>query len=160
MKALAIMCGLVCCGLIGCSNHSSRTLPAEVTRAFEEAVGTDDPAKAGELFTEDAEILTQERPVVKGREEIKQYLADQMNPMILFDTTTEMSVVRGDIALETGKYTFRDTRRGADIEYGKYMTVWRKDGDHWKIFRTMFNTDEPTGTRVSVAHDDAAPGSG
>ncbi|MET0657451.1 MAG: nuclear transport factor 2 family protein, partial [Steroidobacteraceae bacterium] len=86
-------------------------------------------------------------------EEIKQYLADQMNPMILFDTTTEMSMVRGDLALETGTYKFRDTRRGADIEYGKYMTVWRKDGNDWKIYRAMFNTDEPTETKVTVAHE-------
>src|SRR5262245_2732763 len=153
MKALAIVFGLVSCGVVACSNHSSKELPSSVTRSFEEAVATDNPDNVAALFTDDAEILTQERPVVKGKQEIKQYMADQMNSVMMFDTTTEMTMVRGDVALETGTYKFRDTRRGADIEYGKYMTVWRKEHDQWKIFRAMLNTDEPTETKVTVAHE-------
>lgn len=152
MKAFAIVGGLVGCGLIACGNPSTDALAPEVTRAFEEAFATDEPSAVAALFTDDAEILAQERSAVKGKQDIEEYLAAQISPVIMFDSTTEMSVVRGDYAFETGSYTFRDTRRGADIEYGKYMHVWRKDDDDWKIFRAMYNADEPLNAEVSVAH--------
>lgn len=153
MKALVLLFGIVGCGLSGCSHQSAGTLPADVTRAFEEALASDHADAVAALFTDDAEILTQERPTVKGKEDIKEYVAEQMNPMIMFDSTTDMSMVRGDLALETGSYRFRDTRRGADIESGKYMYVWKKQNDHWKLFRAMYNTDEPVNAKVTVAHE-------
>jgi hypothetical protein len=68
----------------------------------------------------------------------------------MFDTTTEMSLTSGNLAVETGTYTFRDTRRAADIETGKYMHVWKKEGENWKIYRAMFSTDEPTTGQVAT----------
>lgn len=153
MKSLAVVCALASCVVGACGNRSGEALPPDVTRAYEDALATDNPDTVAELFTKDAEILAQERGVVKGQENIRQYLADQASPVIMFDTTTDMSLVRDDLAFETGSYIFRDTRRGADIEFGKYMHVWRKEGDRWKLFRAMYNADEPVNAQVTVAHE-------
>jgi uncharacterized protein (TIGR02246 family) len=154
MKTLSMMCAVMSLGLMACGQRAVENLPPEVTRAFEDAFAKDDPAKVSTLFTEDGEILLQDRPAVKGRQEIQQYVADQISPMIMFDLTTDVTVAREDLAMETGSYTFRDTRRGADIERGKYVHVWRKQGNDWKLFRAMYNTDEPMNAQVSVAHDE------
>jgi uncharacterized protein (TIGR02246 family) len=134
----------------GCDSRESQ-LPPQVTRAFEQTFAGKDPAATAALFTDDAQILMQEQPAVKGRHDIEQFLAEQMNPILLFDQTTDMSLVRGDLALETGSYTFRDSRRGDNLENGKYMYVWRRVGQHWKLYRAMFNTDAPTQAEVTVS---------
>lgn len=153
MKGIAIACFLAALTQ-GCSSRDETPLPLAVTRAFEETFASDDAAAMAALFTEDAEILTQERPTVRGRHNIQQYFAEQMSPAMMFDETTDMSLVRGDFALETGSYTFRNTRRGDDAENGKYMHVWRRSDDHWKLYRAMYNTDEPTKAEVSVTYLD------
>jgi hypothetical protein len=133
-----------------CAGRSTDSLPEDVTRACEEA-----PRAMSRHpwppCSQKTQILAQERPVVKGRHATHEYLAEQINPVLMFDSTTDMSVVCDDFAFESGRYTFRDTRRGADIEYGKNMHVWRKEGDQCKIFRAMYNADEPVNAQVSVA---------
>lgn len=116
-------------------------LPSTVTQAFEIAFTKHDLPALLALFTDDAQILPEHGPVVSGRDEIEDFLKNQMTPVVSFNTDTEMTLVRGDVAVEQGHYTVRDTRQGTNIEMGKYMFIWRKvDGD-WRIYRTIYNTD-------------------
>ena len=148
MKALAIGCAIVA-ATSACSQQDNAGLPHDVTSAFEQAFASKDAAKTAALFTSDAQILEQDRPAVP-REEIESYLAAHMDPILMFDTTTEQSIVRGDLGVEIGSYKFRDTRRGSDVENGKYIHIWRKEGEQWKLYRTMYSTDRPMRADVSV----------
>ena len=49
-----------------------------------------------------------------------------MTPKVAYDTDTEMTLVRGDLAVEQGRYRVRNVRRGSDVEEGKYLHVWRR----------------------------------
>jgi ketosteroid isomerase-like protein len=149
VKAISIGCAIVL-ATAACSNQDDPVgLPREVTSAFEQAFVAKDAAKAAALFTKDAQIFQQDRPAVP-HDEIESYLAGQMNPILMFDTTTEQTFVRGDLGVEIGSYKFRDTRRGADVENGKYIHIWRKEGGQWKLYRTMYSTDAPLRADVSV----------
>ena len=57
------------------------------------------------------------------------------------ETTIETLNVwlEGDIAYETGKYTYRFKREGKDVtSSGKYVVVWkRQDNGGWKILRDI-----------------------
>lgn len=154
MKKTALACATAAILLSGCSHSKDAALPPDVTRKFEDYIATQNAALAASLFTDDAEIFSEGRPLVHGRRNIRQYLADQMSPTILFDADTRMSLVRDDLALETGAYTFRDTRKGVDIEHGKYMHAWRRQGAAWKLFRAMYNSDEPLAAKASVSYSD------
>ena len=149
MKTIGAICGLLCClAVTGCARENS--LPLSVTQAYEQAFNKDDVAACVALFTEDAQILPQHGPIVSGREAIEQYLKDQMTPVALFNAYTDMTLVREDIGIEQGHYTVRDLRRGSDIELGKYVHVWRKVNNDWKLYRIIYNTDVAPRPEVSV----------
>ena len=148
MKIIGAICGLLCLAVTGCARDD--TLPRSVVQAFEQAFNKDDIAACVALFTEDAQILPEHGPIVSGREGIKQFLKDQMTPVVMFDTSDDMTLVREDLAIEQGTYRVRDLRRGVDIELGKYLHVWRNVNGDWKLYRIIYNTDVAPRAEVSV----------
>jgi len=137
LSAFSIL--FLCLFVSGCARNEA--LPSTVTQSFEIAFTRHDLPGLLALFTEDAQILPEHGPVITGHSEIESFLKNQMTPVVSFKTDTDMTLVRGDIAVEQGHYTVRDTRQGANIEMGKYMFVWRKVNDDWRIYRTIYNTD-------------------
>jgi ketosteroid isomerase-like protein len=143
--AASILCAAA---MAGCSR--SGTLPASVTGALEQAFTRHDLPACVALFTDDAQILPQHGPAVSGHEEIETFLKDSMNQRVTYDTDTQMSIVRGDLAIEQGRYVVRNVRRGVDVEEGKYLHVWRRVGNDWKLYRMIYNTDVEPRTEVSI----------
>jgi ketosteroid isomerase-like protein len=152
MTAPRVM-SMVCAGIGLCLPACTRIdqLPADVVGAYEQAFNRDDIAGCMALFAEDAQILPEHGPIVTGRDGIEQFLKDQMTPVAAFNTETEMTLVRRDLAIEQGHYRVRDVRRGSDIEEGKYLHVWRNVGGDWKLYRVIYNTDVEPAANVSVA---------
>ena len=149
MNATTFAATLLCAAaMVGCSQ--SGTLPGDVTGAWEQAFTRHDLPACLALFTDDAEILPQHGPKVKGAKEIEAYLQDSMNKRVSYDTDTEMSIVRDDLAVEQGRYVVRNVRRGLDVEAGKYLHVWRRVGNDWKLYRMIYNTDVEPRTEVSI----------
>ena len=139
---------LCAASMLGCSR--SETLPADVTGALEHAITRHDLAASVALFSDDAEILPQHGPAVRGRQEIEAYLNDWTTPKVTYDTDTELTLVRGDLGVEQGRYRIRNVRRGSDVEDGKYLHVWRRVGNDWKLYRIIYNTDVAPRTEVSI----------
>ncbi|MBM0107226.1 nuclear transport factor 2 family protein [Steroidobacter sp. S1-65] len=138
----------------GCGSNGNDRLPKAVVQSFEQCFNADDLDKCVNLFDDDAQILPERGPAVAGREGIEAFLKDQMTPVVSFNTESDMSLVRNDIAIEQGHYKVRDVRRGSDVEEGKYMHVWRNRNGDWKLYRVMYNTDVAPDTAVSVAAAD------
>ena len=139
---------LCAASMLGCSR--SETLPADVTGALEQAITRHDLAASVALFSDDAQILPQHGPAVRGRQEIEAYLNDWTTPKVTYDTDTELTLVRGDLGVEQGRYRIRNVRRGSDVEDGKYLHVWRRIGNDWKLYRIIYNTDVAPRTEVSI----------
>jgi ketosteroid isomerase-like protein len=142
------MCVLCAASMLGCSR--TETLPADVTGALEQAISRHDLAASVALFSDDAQILPQHGPAVRGRQEIEAYLNDWTTPKVTYDTDTELTLVRGDLGVEQGRYRIRNVRRGSDVEDGKYLHVWRRVGNDWKLYRIIYNTDVAPRTEVSI----------
>jgi ketosteroid isomerase-like protein len=148
-RSLASATVILCvAAVVGCSR--SDTLPANVTSALEQAFTGHDLDATVALFADDAEILPQHGPAIRGRQEIEAYFKDSMTPKVVYDTDTEMTLVRGDLAVEQGRYRVRNVRRGSDVEEGKYLHVWRLRQDDWKLYRIIYNTDVEPRTQVSI----------
>lgn len=141
-------CVLCAASMLGCSRTD--TLPADVTGALEQAISRHDLAASVALFSDDAQILPQHGPAVRGRQEIEAYLNDWTTPKVTYDTDTELTLVRGDLGVEQGRYRIRNIRRGSDVEDGKYLHVWRRVGNDWKLYRVIYNTDVAPRTAISI----------
>jgi ketosteroid isomerase-like protein len=153
MKARIVALYILCAAAaLGCAPNDG-TLPAGVTGSYEQAFTRHDLPALLELFTADAQILPQHGPVVSGREEIEEFLKSSMTPVASFDTETEMTLVKGDLGVEQGRYRVRNVRRGSDVEQGKYLHVWRRVGDDWKLHRVIYNTDVEPRTEVAIEQE-------
>ena len=141
-------CVLCAAAILGCSR--SDTLPADVTGALEQAYTRHDLDATVGLFADDAQILPQHGPAISGRQQIEAYFRDSITPKMVYDTDTEMTLVRGDLGIEQGRYRVRNVRRGSDVEEGKYLHVWRRVHNDWKLYRIIYNTDVEPRTEVSI----------
>lgn len=60
-------------------------------------------------------------------------------------TLTAKEIYEGDETItEVGRFEMGDGSK--TIDKGKYMVVWKKDGDKWKLFRDIWNSDNPPPT--------------
>jgi ketosteroid isomerase-like protein len=153
MKFFAIC---LCLTLVACT-PGEQSLPNSVTTALETAFNRSDIAGCADLYADDAEIIAEDAPVVRGKKAIRAFFSDQLSRDISFDTDTTVNVVSGDLALEQGTYRVRDVRRGVDVEYGEFLNVWKRVDGQWKNYRSMFNsTEAPRGDVTFTPEDSGA----
>jgi ketosteroid isomerase-like protein len=141
--------------LAGCATHdnSDVQLPSEVTNALEMAFNKGDIQACADLYTDDAEIVSDHNNSVVGKKAIGEFFKQQVSTDLLFDTDSKISVVSGNVAMEQGTYKVRNVQTGVDVEFGDYMNVWRKSNGHWKAYRSMYNVTRAPGALVSVQPD-------
>ncbi|MGC3980243.1 MAG: nuclear transport factor 2 family protein [Steroidobacteraceae bacterium] len=141
--AAALLTSIICIALLclllpGCTRNE---LTSEVTQSFAIAFTKHDLDNCLALFTDDAQILPEHGTVISGHKEIENFLKNSMTPIISFKTETDMLLVRSDIGVEQGHFTVRNIKRGADIEMGKYMHIWKRQDGKWMLYRVIYNTD-------------------
>ena len=136
----------------GCATRES-TLPNDVTTALASAFTRGDVAACTNLYSADAEIISNEAPTVRGKDAIAKFFREQVARDILFATDSTVSVVNGNLAMDQGTYRVRNVNRGVDVEYGSYLNVWRLENGRWRVFRSMYNVTMGPKVRVSVAPD-------
>jgi len=96
-------------------------------------------AKLDSVYTEDAAILPPDSPIIRGRENIKQFWSNVIRQGGLIDaplTTVEADVV-GEAAYEVGtaELTFQSQGSTSQISV-KYIPVWKQEADgSWKWHR-------------------------
>ena len=87
-------------------------------------------------------MLVANMDVIRGRaaiESVFKFTAVQGHTL---EFQTEEIEVNGMTAVEVGRYTRRRSD-GATFDLGKYMVVWKRVGDEWRIHRDMFSTSAP-----------------
>ncbi len=151
-RALALPAAAVL-ALAGCVSHDEQQLPSNVTTALEMAFNKGDIQACADLYTDDAEIISDRNNPVIGRKAIGEFFKQQVSRDLLFDTDAKVTVVSGNVAMEQGTYKVRNVVQGVDVELGDYLNVWRKTNGHWKAFRSMYNITRSPGALVSVQPD-------
>jgi uncharacterized protein (TIGR02246 family) len=58
--------------------------------------------------------------------------------------TVELEVT-GDVVWERGRYTLK-TRTGDVADRGKYIVIWKQEGEQWKLHRDIWNSNIAPGT--------------
>jgi ketosteroid isomerase-like protein len=144
---------LAALSLTGCTTQHDAPLPTLVTSALENAFNKGDVAACADLYTDDAEIISNHTHIFTGKPAIEQFFRDQVSSELLFDTDTKLSVVSGDVAMEQGTYRIRNVVQGVDVEHGDYLNVWRKTSGKWKAYRSMYNVTQSPAALVSIQPD-------
>ena len=116
---------------------------AQQGQRFVEALKKGDTNMIGSLYASDAKIMDYGSPSITGTENIVGHYVT-----LLQDSITDMRFntlgVWGNqsVIIEEGTLEVSKTN-GQVVDRGKYLVVWKKVDNEWKIFRDMYNSDGP-----------------
>lgn len=145
MKRFLIVVGLAAAlAVTGAVHGQGKTDPAlnKLAAAFEAAFNAKDAAKVASFYAEDAVAMPPNRPMVKGRSAIEAELkADMQKQPVTLKLSPFESAITGDRAYEAGTaaITLPDGRKLDE----KYLVMYKRVGNEWKIAYDIWNSDAP-----------------
>lgn len=116
----------------------------EANRNFAKLFASRDAFGIGQLYRTDATLLPPGTDLIKGRDAIQTFwrstMETAMSGMKELALDTLDLEVSGDLAVEVGKYRLW-AEGGQPAGDGKYMVVWKREQDTWRIFRDAWNAN-------------------
>jgi uncharacterized protein (TIGR02246 family) len=138
MRRIALV--IVLAGMLGLPAFAQQADIEAVNAKWIELFNKGDFAGVASLYTEDATAFPPGSPMAKGRAAIEamwKKMAEQVSdPKI---TTLDLKSLGPSAAREIG--TFSLTTKGASAREltGKYLVVWEKVGNDWKLAADIWN---------------------
>jgi uncharacterized protein (TIGR02246 family) len=136
---------VACMGFVAHPAHAAGTKAAiEAANAkFSAAAAQGDGAGLAALYATDGQVLPPGSDVVRGTEAIQKFWQGALDSGIAAVELKTLEVFgAGSTATEVGRYELRD-KAGKVLDHGKYIVVWRHEGDSWKLLRDMFSSNAP-----------------
>ncbi|HZH32812.1 MAG TPA: DUF4440 domain-containing protein [Pyrinomonadaceae bacterium] len=115
---------------------------------FAELFKRGDAAGVAALYTPDASLMPPGVPLMRGTEAIEAFWRGAMNHGVTGATleTIEVETSGGTLAAEMGRFTLEmDAPPGGEraTQTGKYIVLWKLEGDTWKLHADIWNGDAP-----------------
>lgn len=123
---------------------------AALQQRFLQLFAKNDVAGLAACYTEDAQMLVANMDLISGRAAIAsvfKFTAVQGHTLAF---QTQDLDVQGNTAVEVGRYTRRRSD-GSTFDRGKYLVVWKRDADGWRMHRDMFSTSMPKAAVLTPA---------
>ena len=147
--------------IVGCAapqqdNTDEARAGIEATNVqFMDAFSAGEAADVAACYTEDAQFMPPNGEIVSGREAIQEAMQGLTDAGIkgLQLETVEVEG-HGDTAYEVGKGTLTG-EDGQTIDEVKYIVIWKKVGDAWKLHRDIFNSNLPPPTEEEHGDEEA-----
>ena len=114
----------------------------KVSKAWEKAYNAGDAAGVAALYTKDGKVMAPGAEAASGTKAIQAMFAADLAGGAKNALTTEDVVGFGDNALETGKWV-ATSADGKHLDHGAYMTLYKKEGGSWKLYRDIWNSAMP-----------------
>jgi uncharacterized protein (TIGR02246 family) len=114
----------------------------KVDRAWEKAYNAGDAAAVTALYTKDAKVMPPGAEPVSGAGAIQAMFAADVAQGAKNALTQNDVTGFGDYALETGSYV-ATSKDGKHLDHGSFMTLLKKEGGGWKIYRDTWNSSMP-----------------
>jgi len=144
---LAMVITLMAFAVKGQTTASAEDAIRAADAAWDKTYEAKDLAKAVAFCDEQGSLLWPNSPVATGKDAITKLTASAfaIPDFKLVWHPDKAGVARsGDLGYTSGTYlwSFKDASGKPASDRGKYLTVWKKQGDgSWKVFFDMFNTD-------------------
>ena len=119
---------------------------------YAEAYNKGDVAAVVAIYADDAVVLPPDADMVKGKNNLQplfKQMVDQTNGLKLI--TIDVQPLGNDAAREIGNYSISTKGANPQQMSGKYVIVWQKFGNDWKIGTDTWNSNAPpaaTGSTV------------
>jgi uncharacterized protein (TIGR02246 family) len=112
-------------------------------RAFTAAFAARDAQAIALLYTEDAVVMPPNAESVTGREAIGNFWASFLL-LPVKEVRLELADIHGagDTVTSEGRFTLLDDQ-DRPVDGGKYLVVWKKTPQGWRMYRDIWNADAP-----------------
>lgn len=127
---------------------SARATIEAASRRFSAAYVKGDPVAMAALYTSDAVIFPGQSDRIEGRQAIARYWTLRPGRRVTRHVVTPASItIDGNHAYEYGIFEIAGEQDGAPWGpvRGKYVAVWRREGDVWRLHLDIWNSGPPVG---------------
>ena len=103
-----------------------------------------DPGSVVKYYTSNATSLLGKASVITNQEQRKAYWAEAGKAVTDFKLQAiDVQRLGPDSVQEIGKFTYK-AKGSADFQpgFGKYIVIWRKEGDTWKVRADVWSEDK------------------
>lgn len=120
----------------------AKSLIDSLNTKFSQEINSGDSMALAGHYWPDAELLLDNMDVVKGKD------IENAWGTLLRMGIKELNLSSTDITgspafiIETGKYEMKDEKKSL-LDEGKYVVVWEKRNNEWKIYRDIACTSKP-----------------
>jgi uncharacterized protein (TIGR02246 family) len=112
---------------------------AKADQAWQTAYNAGDAAALAALYAEDAKVMAPGNAAVSGRAAIQAMFAEDIKRGSK-NALTQLEVFgSGDYTIEVGGWV-ETGADGAHKDHGSFVTVYKKVGGEWKIYRDTWNS--------------------
>jgi uncharacterized protein (TIGR02246 family) len=111
----------------------------KMDQAWQKAYNAGDAAGITALYAKDATVMAPGAEPASGTSAIKALFAEDMKGGAKNTLTPGDVVGFGDYAVATGKWV-ATSADGKHLDHGTYMTLYKKEGGGWKIYRDTWNS--------------------
>jgi uncharacterized protein (TIGR02246 family) len=111
----------------------------KLTQDWQTTYNAGDAAALTALYTQDGKVLAPGGEPVSGAAAIKAFFTKDMAGGAKNTLTTGEVMGFGDFAVETGSWEAK-TADGKHLDHGPFMTLYKKAGGTWKIYRDTWNS--------------------
>ena len=111
----------------------------KMDQAWQKAYNAGDAAAVTALYTQDAKVMAPGAEPASGTKAIQALFAADLAQGAKNTLTQGEVVGLGDFALETGGWV-ANSADGKHLDHGPYMTLYKKVGGGWKIYRDTWNS--------------------
>jgi uncharacterized protein (TIGR02246 family) len=118
---------------------SVRSQIEKLDQAWEKAFNAGDAAAVAKLYSQDAKLMAPGGKPASGPSAIRTSLDEAVKQGVKNTLTLEDVVASGNYAIETGNWVATGAD-GKHLDHGPYVTVYKKEGGGWKIYRDIWNS--------------------
>jgi ketosteroid isomerase-like protein len=120
---------------------AARTEITNANATFGKSMITGDSAAVASLYHSEAKVFPPNSAAAngKGMGAMSRFIAGMQ--LSKFDVKTGELTPSGDMIIETGTWAIGVT--GKELDKGNYMVAWKQEGSHWKIWRDIWNSENP-----------------
>ena len=109
---------------------------------FSAATVAKDSPRLGMMYAKDAIAFPPNSEMVTGREAIQAFWKGFMDGGMTASIEAVEMENAGNLGFDTGTYKILGAD-GKEVDHGKYVVVWKKEGGSWKLYRDIWNTSVP-----------------
>src|SRR4030042_2405983 len=147
LSAVALMIALASCAPQPLDLEGQRAALMQTSRDWSKAAGSGDLDRIVAYWADDAIVLPPDQPAVVGKAAIREYVDESMEiPGFSVTWEPEQATVgaNGEMGylIERNRFTFADSTGTVHTQFGKVITVWRKDTTGaWKCVIDIWNNN-------------------